>query len=79
MQWAALVVINARGGDVIGQSQTAGNTASHAFLWENGSITDLGTLGGRDSFASGINERGDVVGQSQTAGNAANHAVLWER
>jgi len=32
---------------------------------------DLGTLGGSNSTAWGINASGEVVGDAQTAGNAA--------
>ena len=49
----------------------------HACLWtaESG-MQDLGTLGGRDSWANGINDRGQVVGESLTASHER-HAFLW--
>jgi probable HAF family extracellular repeat protein len=49
----------------------------HAFLWQNGTMRDLGTLGGSDSFASGVDERGRVVGTSSTAAGRQ-HAFLWQ-
>ena len=64
-------------GQVVGTNGTAGGK-QHAFLWQNGKMTDLGTLGGRDSGASAINARGQVVGTSLTAAPQRVHAFLWE-
>ena len=38
----------------------------HAFLWSNGTMTDLGTLGGLESQGNAINDLGEVVGTSGT-------------
>lgn len=39
----------------------------HAYLESNGSVIDLGTFGGDESHANGINELGDVVGFARQA------------
>jgi probable HAF family extracellular repeat protein len=56
-------------------SPIAGRT--HAFIFRDGVVQDLGTLGGR--FASGfaINDRGEVAGHSTIAGESALHAFVY--
>jgi probable HAF family extracellular repeat protein len=61
---------------------------THAFIWRNGVMQDLGTLGGADSFPTGgcNNERSDlVVGWSFTnstanaiSGLPTQHAFVWD-
>ncbi len=41
------------------------NLDCHSFLWQSGTMTDLGTMGGNSSFAQWINNRGQIVGLSQ--------------
>jgi probable HAF family extracellular repeat protein len=61
---------------------------SHAFVWKDGVLTDLGTTQGGSnsdlgSVAHWINDRGWIAGSSQVggfdslSGNPANHATLW--
>ena len=47
-----------------------GATETHAFIWQNGSMRDLHTLGGPDSTAWIINDRGEVAGISFISFNA---------
>jgi probable HAF family extracellular repeat protein len=52
----------------------------HAFFWENGVMTDLGTLGGDTSEAIWLNDKGVVVGSADLAGPSGKQthdAVVW--
>lgn len=69
--------INNRG-QVVGFSDVSGDTTMHAFLWENGKMTDLGNLPGDFlSFAWGVSESGQVLGQSCDA-NGNCRGFLWQ-
>jgi probable HAF family extracellular repeat protein len=54
-----------------------------ALLWETGTVTDLGSLGGTGqgfgNLAYNINSQGQVVGYSDLRGNANFHSFLWTR
>lgn len=80
-------------GQVIGISSLATNSAAcappalfgapavpgcHAFFWENGIMTDLGTLGGDVSEAIWLNEKGMVIGSADLPGGQIHHAVFWK-
>ncbi len=41
-------------------------------------MTDLGTLGGSESRAMGINDSGQVVGHSEISGNSAQHTFIYD-
>ncbi|MGE5272569.1 MAG: hypothetical protein ACM3QU_02195 [Verrucomicrobiota bacterium] len=88
--WASIwpSAINDRG-QVVGASETGTKVPVggdillvHAFLWQNGKMTDLGTLPGvRESTASSVNERGEIAGWSGNSfreGIGA-HCAVWEK
>lgn len=82
-------------GMVIGYSSTGnkindatGLPTTHPFIWRNGYMQDLGSLGGSFSIPGTptfgpwgriANQHGQVVGTSYLAGDAAWHAFLWSK
>ncbi len=54
------------------------NANQHAFVWDSSTgMTDLGTLGGANSYATGINDSGQVVGYSELPGTTITHTFIW--
>jgi len=74
-------------GQVLGVSDTSatpdpvtGQPPASVFLWQNGTMRDLGNLGGSVPTFGGLaafNDAGEVTGQSNLAGNKIFHAFLW--
>jgi probable HAF family extracellular repeat protein len=66
-------------GHATGTSTTA-KGETHAYIWADHDITDLGTLGGPHNFSNGegINDRDQIVGSSDLTADVT-HAFKWER
>jgi probable HAF family extracellular repeat protein len=62
-------------GQVVGYAENT-NGIIRAFLWNGGTVTDLGTLGGPGASAFGINNAGQIVGQADVPGGDA-HAFIY--
>lgn len=78
--------INERSGLVVGQSYinsipnpATGIPTLDPFLWQNGIMADLGTLGGTIGGATVANNKGQVIGQSNLAGDLTSHPFFWDR
>jgi probable HAF family extracellular repeat protein len=83
---------NTRSGLVVGASfidsvvnPETGSPTTHAFLWHDGAMEDIPTLGGTqlgpDIGGGGpcVNNRGQVAGTSTLADESIFHAFLWDR
>jgi probable HAF family extracellular repeat protein len=69
-------------GQVLGRLTFPATGASgerwHPALWQNGAVTDLGTLGGDQSDGYAINDREEVVGFSSRP-DGGEYAFVWRR
>lgn len=76
---AIAVAVNDRGQVVVqsGWRSEWLRGAVRSYVWEDGKVVDLGSLGGTITQAVAINDRGQVVGDSTTAAGAM-HAFVWE-
>lgn len=71
-------------GEIAGQSDTndtpspyTGVPTQDPYLWEDGHMTDLGTLGGDYGNVNWMNDAGEVVGYSFLANDTSFHPFLW--
>jgi probable HAF family extracellular repeat protein len=60
--------------EVVGSGDNR-ESMERAWVWRNGTMTDLGTLGGPQAAASAINNSGEIVGFAQTSTDA-DHGFL---
>ena len=63
---------------VVGEARLA-NGIQHAYVWQNGVMTDLGTLSNftSQSLAQWINNSGQIVGSSLQS-STTSHAFVWQ-
>src|SRR5207237_10358498 len=61
-----------------GRSVGRMNGGRQGFLWDHGTITDLGNLGGQGVYASGINNGGQIVGWCYDRSGSINRPFLWQ-
>ncbi len=67
-------------GQIVGTAETS-TGAAHAFIRSGGVTTEIGTLGGTNSFAYEVNESGVVVGYANVPSTGASrpfHAFRWK-
>ncbi len=64
-------------GQMVGHIENKQGSRS-AFLWQDGVLSNLGTLGGSSAEANDINDKAQIVGGASTSNNLSSHAFLWE-
>jgi probable HAF family extracellular repeat protein len=66
-------------GQIVGIVGSADNTTEYAALWQNGVLTNLGTLPGDfAAIGTGINNRGQIVGSTLDSGFNWAHAFIYQ-
>src|SRR6516225_6598824 len=82
---AAAYFMNERG-EVAGTSFTnsipnpvTGTPTLDPFVWDDGEMIDLGTLGGTIGIPNAMNNQGQVVGLSNLAGDQSFHPFRWTK
>jgi probable HAF family extracellular repeat protein len=53
-------------------------TQTRPFVWKDGVMRDLDTLGGTDGGAFLMNERGQIMGQFYVQGTTTVHTIFWD-
>jgi probable HAF family extracellular repeat protein len=71
-------------GEIVGTARLQDTNATHAFTYQNGVMTDIGTIDGTrhdlESEALAVNASGDAVGWSYTAADrGVDHAFLYHQ
>ncbi len=65
-------------GEIVGTIGSADGTTQFGAFWQNGALTDLGTLpGDYAAIATGINNRGEVVGSTWDSSFNWSHGFIW--
>ena len=78
-KWTAACAVN-DSGQMILWGTPMGTTDPHAAFWNgdpSSPVIDLGTFGGNESWAFGLNDYGFVVGSADEAGTGY-HAFVWD-
>ncbi|HVI11016.1 MAG TPA: hypothetical protein VND65_22210, partial [Candidatus Binatia bacterium] len=66
-------------GEIVGTVGSADGTTQYGALWQNGVLTDLGTLPGDiAAIATGINSQGQVVGSTWNSSFDWSHAFIYQ-
>jgi RNA polymerase sigma factor (sigma-70 family) len=68
-------------GQIAGMTILRGDSPWGIFLWQDGEMTDLKTLGGRRAHVCAMNDHGTVVGWANPTNAVRNesHAIIWDK
>jgi chitinase len=79
--YSSAAAINSKGDAVgvsLGVAGGSTTTDTHAALFSGGAVVDLGTFGGNNSEALGINDSGVIVGDATIQGGSPSHAFWYD-